>query len=217
MDAKKKFHNDPAKFFLYQDRLLTQEERKRAAEYSASVLNLEKCPVCAHGYDLATHAPRILIHCGHTVCTACLYLFFKDQRVRCPMCSKIIKRLRLVEVLPLNHQIFYTLINQLPESLVDTMNSTLKLPSDATEEFAEQEDYEFPLCEAHSDRYKHFACLRHNILLCRACVLENTHVCHSAVVDLYCLRHDVVKDMLARLSPHKKYGLEKATKSRLEK
>ena len=50
-------------------------------------------------------APRIMVHCGHTFCTACLYLYFKDQRIRCPKCRKVIKRLRIVEVLPINHNI----------------------------------------------------------------------------------------------------------------
>ncbi len=206
MDKKQKFHNDPAKFFLYQDRLLTQEERKRAAEFSGKIINLEKCPVCNGNYDLAANAPRILIHCGHTVCTSCLYLFFKDQRIRCPLCSKIIKRLRLLEILPLNHQIFYMLSSQIPKDLVDPINETLKLPSEMAEEFAQQEDYEFPLCEVHMDRYKHFVCLNHNAILCRACLIDNIHPCQSNIVDLYALRHDVVKSILVKLQSNPMLG-----------
>ena len=199
MDTKQKFQNDPAKFFLYQDRLLTQEERQRASEYSAQILNLRSCPVCDSHYDLASHAPRILIHCGHTVCTACLYLFFKDQKIRCPLCSKIIKRLRFIEILPLNHQIFQMLLGQVPPVPIDPINATLKLPSEMTEELAEKEDYEFPLCELHIERYKHFTCLHHNTLMCRACLNEDMHSCEFNVVDLYSLPHDTVKAILQKL------------------
>ena len=78
MDRKTKFQNDPAKFFLFQDKLLTTQEKEAAKEYSHSVFNTDICPICEKTYDLAIRAPRILVHCGHTLCTACLYLFFKD-------------------------------------------------------------------------------------------------------------------------------------------
>ena len=199
MDTKQKFQNDPAKFFLYQDRLLTHEERQRASEYSAQILNLKTCPICDCDYNLSANAPRILIHCGHTVCTACLYLFFKDQRIRCPLCSKIIKRLRFIEILPLNHQIFNMLNGHIPSDQIDPLNSALKLPSEMTEELAEKEEYEYPLCEVHTDRYKHFICMHHNALLCRACITEELHCCEYNIVDLYSLQHDTVKTILEKL------------------
>ena len=46
MDKKKKFQNDPAKFFLFQDKLLTQEERNRAKNYSQKILDQNKCSLC---------------------------------------------------------------------------------------------------------------------------------------------------------------------------
>ena len=200
MDKKKKFQNDPAKFFLYQDRLLSDEDRVNAASYSQSVVNLTKCSICEHDYDLQDRAPRILIHCGHTVCTSCLYLFFKDQRIRCPLCSKMIKRLKLVEVLPLNHQIYNRLINSTEYENIDPINTILSLPNEKSEELAEQEDYQFPMCQNHPDRCKHFVCLSHNLTLCRACILENLHFCSTSIVDLYSLQHHIVKDILYRLN-----------------
>ena len=199
MDKKKKFQNDPAKFFMYQDRLLTDEERQKSVQYHKTVIDLQKCPICNEEYDLAAKAPRILIHCGHTVCTDCLYLFFKDQKIRCPLCAKTIKRLKLVEVLPLNHLIYNMLTKLIPDNLVDPINMRLMLPYEMAEEFTEQEDYQFPLCSLHNDRIQHFVCLNHNLLLCRACIIENYHYCRTSIVDLYSLRHEVVKDILYRL------------------
>ena len=201
MDAKQKFQNDPAKFFLYQDKLLSTEERQRAAEYSGKILNLKICPVCDLNFDLASRAPRILIHCGHTVCTACLYLFFKDQRIRCPLCSKIIKRLRFLEILPLNHQIYHLLHLKTRPNEIDPINSTLRLPSEMTEEFEGKEDYEFWLCGNHVDRFMHFACLHCNVILCRLCITEKVHNCDYNIIDLYSLPHDTVKQILSKLLP----------------
>ena len=200
MDKKQKFHNDPAKFFLYQDRLLSANERKSAMDFSATVLDMQSCGVCGNAYDLALRAPRILVHCGHTVCTSCLYLFFKDQRIRCPLCSKVIKRLRVVEVLPLNHQIFNVLSNRLQEHEIDPINLALRLPDEINRELTEKEEVDVPLCELHGDRYKHFACVQHSVLLCRVCVTESTHPCPAHLLDLYLLRPEVVKLLLIKLA-----------------
>lgn len=50
--------------------------------------------------------PRILIHCGHTFCTSCLRNFHKNNRVRCPMCLKLVKQIYSIDRLPINHTIF---------------------------------------------------------------------------------------------------------------
>ena len=113
---------------MYQQQLITDEIKKKAQEYSSRVLNTHKCSLCDRDYDLMTRAPRILIHCGHTFCTSCLYLYFKDQRIRCPICRKVVKRLRVVEVLPLNPMIHKILVNKTPANQIDPINVSLKLP-----------------------------------------------------------------------------------------
>ena len=198
-DKKHKFHNDPARFFLHQEKLLTDEEKQQALKYSSTVFDAEKCPTCRLNYDLASRCPRILVHCGHTVCTSCLYYFFKDQRIRCPLCSKVIKRLRVIEVLPINHQIYYELITKIPESEVDPINAILKLPEELNREINESEEVELPLCEMHTDRYKHFLCMKHAVLLCRICITDNLHLCESNFLDLYLLRPELVRALIAKL------------------
>ena len=199
MNKKQKFQNDPAKFFLYQDRLLTQNERNSALTYSYELINLDCCPICKDSYDLACNAPRILVQCGHTVCTSCLYYLFKDQCLRCPICTKLIRRLRLIEILPLNHQIYYQLIaKNLPKEKIDPINQKLKICSELLNEFTQKEDFDFPICEIHKDRIKHFLCFEHNFLLCRSCIIESYHNCANNIVDLYSIRFDEVKDILAR-------------------
>ena len=96
-------------------------------------------------------APRILVHCGHTICTACLYLFFRDQRIRCPLCKKVIKRLRIVEVLPLNHHIYESLLLK-PGVEKHPSNEKLRLPNSVIEEVDKEDKIDFPTCEKHNDR-----------------------------------------------------------------
>lgn len=71
--------NNPAQFFMYQHTLESEEVAKKAQEFSRKLLNTKQCILCDRDFDLQTRAPRILIHCGHTLCTACLYLYFKDS------------------------------------------------------------------------------------------------------------------------------------------
>lgn len=128
-----------------------------------------------------------MIHCGHTICTACLYLYFKDQRIRCPLCKRVIKRLRVVEVLPLNHHIHQKLINSLEPTQIDPSNREVKLPSELMVEINEQDDSVFPLCEQHRERYQHFVCIPCERLMCRACC-ESEDSCEHHIIDLYLLK-----------------------------
>ena len=199
MDKKTKFQNDPAKFFLFQDKLLTETEKNRAFESSNKVFDSLNCITCEKPYDLFLKAPRILIHCGHTFCTECLYLFFKDQRIRCPLCQRVVKRLRIVEVLPLNHNIHKILLKN-SSVRIDPNNMKLKLPSEVIAEINEKDDTDFPLCENHEERYKHFYCKREEKIFCRACLEEDVTGCRHNIVDLYLLKPELVNYIIANIS-----------------
>ena len=193
---KQLYNNDPTKFFLYQEKMMSEEDRRKSEEFSLQVFNPEVCPLCLKDYDLASKAPRILIHCGHTLCTSCLYMFFKDQRVRCPLCLKLVKRIRLIETLPLNHRSYEILIKKMNPKLVHTLNSSLKLPPQLMKEL-EDKDIDYPICEIHQDRFQHFMCLEHNLLLCRACISENVHVCPKNLLDLYLIKQDLSEKLIS--------------------
>ena len=205
MDKKTKYQNDPAKFFLFQDKLLTTLEKQKALSYSLQKFNQKSCLLCEKNFDLSFHAPRILVQCGHTLCTSCLYLFFKDQKLKCPFCKKTIKRLRIIEVLPLNHSIYKKLSN-LPGMEIDPLNKKLKLPSDLIAEVNENDDTDFPLCDYHDERYKHFFCPKDLRLFCRACVEEGFQSCEHHIVDLYLLKPGLVNSILVRVNKGKLIG-----------
>lgn len=191
-------NTDPAKFFLYQEVLLDEETKKRAKEYSRRVLDTEKCFLCDKEFDLQNRAPRILVHCGHTFCTSCLYLYFKDQRIRCPVCRKVIKRLRVVEILPLNPMIHWLLVAKVPPTEIDPINASLKLPQVVQKEINDRDNVQYPLCEEHSDRYIHFTCLTCSMVYCRACLEQEGSSCEHHIIDLYSLMPDLAEQILER-------------------
>ncbi len=55
---------------------------------------------------------------------------------------------------------------------MDQENTQLRLPSDIINEINERDDTEFPLCNYHNERYKHFFCPEDWGLYCRACLNE---------------------------------------------
>lgn len=79
----------------------------------SKLVNLKNCVLCKEDFDFKNRIPRILIHCGHTFCTSCLNNFYKNQRVRCPLCLKLIKNLDTIERLPVNHTIFTRIANEI--------------------------------------------------------------------------------------------------------
>jgi hypothetical protein len=75
---------------------------------------LDICQFCGFKYNVGERIPRILVHCGHTFCTNCLTKLFKNNRVRCPLCKKLVKNLENVERLPLNINILYEVVEKDP-------------------------------------------------------------------------------------------------------
>src|SRR4051794_26598880 len=42
------------------------------------------CPFCSSQYDETTHLPRVLVDCGHTICTQCLTNVLTQNTLKCP-------------------------------------------------------------------------------------------------------------------------------------
>lgn len=109
---KTKHFTNPTEFFFHQSMNPPTEYRQQIDEFVSKLIDLKKCVLCKSLYDIQTHVPRILIHCGHTFCTPCLNDFFRNFRVRCPLCLKLIKNIENIERLPINHTIFSILAGE---------------------------------------------------------------------------------------------------------
>jgi hypothetical protein len=65
------------------------EQAKPKVDYT--VRGMDLCYFCGLKYNVGERIPRILVHCGHTLCTECLSQLHHNFRVRCPICRKLIK------------------------------------------------------------------------------------------------------------------------------
>lgn len=111
MKTSKGFVN-PTEFFFHQSLNPPTEYKEQIAEFVSKLIDLKSCVLCKSNFDLSYHLPRILIHCGHTFCTPCLRNFYRNLRVRCPLCLKLIKNIENIERLPLNHTIVSNLVEK---------------------------------------------------------------------------------------------------------
>ena len=109
---------------------------------------LDICGVCQKQYNVGDRIPRILVNCGHTYCTSCLTNYYRNQRIRCPFCKKLVKHLDNVETLPLNIPIFSEIVRN------DEKISTYIDPN--------SKDSFTVRCEHHPEKQKHFFCSFHN-------------------------------------------------------
>ena len=103
---------NPTAFFLNQSTKVSSETREKIDEYAKTLVSLNDCILCKREYNFTDRVPRILVHCGHTICTACLKNFHKNRRVRCPMCLKLIKNIDTLDRLPVNHTIFSKMMEE---------------------------------------------------------------------------------------------------------
>jgi len=161
-----------------------QQPARIKGDYESRGLNA--CHFCGLKFNVGERIPRIIVGCGHTFCTSCLGYFLRNNRIRCPMCRKLLKGVESVDKLPLNFNILYEVVTQDP--LLSRVNFEKCLNADP-DMYHDDETYERDfapyMCQKHEHRIKHFYCSEHPSIFCRECIkdLHNLEACF--VVDLY--------------------------------
>ena len=138
-------------------------------DYESRRLNF--CGVCHLVYNVGDRIPRILVNCGHTWCTSCLTNYFRNNRIRCPNCLKLVKNLENVEQLPLNINIFHEVV-QTDERLMEMIDP-------------DGRDSYNSLCGFHPEKQNHFYCSYHKTNFCRECIKIYHRDDKCCVVDLF--------------------------------
>ena len=139
---------------------------------------LDICQFCGFKYNVGERIPRILVHCGHTLCTNCISELHHQDRVRCPICRKLIKNLDSAERLPLNINILFEIVQK------DKMLKDCNFDFDG-EQNLDEADMKGKFCTEHEDRIMHFYCSNHKTMFCRECIKMYHSDDECFVVDLY--------------------------------
>ena len=64
-----------------------------------------KCPICKNDYNSSNNIPRILINCGHTICSSCLNTKItenKSKQFTCPEDNILYENIESIEKFPIN-------------------------------------------------------------------------------------------------------------------
>ena len=136
---------------------------------------LDICQFCGFKYNVGERIPRILVHCGHTLCTSCIQQLHHKDRVRCPICRKLVKNLESAERLPLNINILFEIVEK--DEILSKENFDF--------EDEDEDELNEKLCEKHPERVKHFYCSHHKTIFCRECIKDEHSENECFVVDLY--------------------------------
>jgi hypothetical protein len=147
-------NNNPTAFFLQQSSNPTGEFKDKINDFVSKLLNLKTCVLCKNEYNFTDKIPRILVHCGHTFCSACLKNFYKNRRIRCPMCLKLIKNIDSLERLPVNHTIFSKMAEECKEDHKKGEALGVGLPTKADLKFGHIPGPKVPFPEEFGDNKK---------------------------------------------------------------
>lgn len=107
------------------------------------------CPICYEFFDQEEHIPKILIACGHTVCSCCLTNLLNPINAVCPFDKRNIEK-KEVKDFPLNYALVQMLERRLGEKI----------------------------CQKHNKSWL-FICFTEKLRLCRDCLSEGNHKKHK--------------------------------------
>jgi len=72
MNPLTNIRTNPTTFFFNQSQNVSNEYAEEIEKLVRTLIDLKNCMLCREAYNFTNRIPRILIHCGHTFCTACL-------------------------------------------------------------------------------------------------------------------------------------------------
>ena len=52
---------------------------------------VSECDVCRNNFNSGENLPKLMPHCGHTICITCLIVIGQTQGTRCPSCRSSYK------------------------------------------------------------------------------------------------------------------------------
>ena len=152
-----------------------------------------KCPLCKMNFNQHDNLPRLLIHCGHTLCTKCIINSLNvnnNQSIICPEDSMKYDNVINVESFPKN--IYLLKLIQKTETLTTSPKRTTPTTSIATTSTTKSKLMEsikkattrsikkkISLCPIHPSRNLELICIDDKTKICTNCALFGKHKHHN--------------------------------------
>ena len=155
-----------------------EDVRMRAEALSNYLFSIKQCQRCLSLYNFDSNLPRVLVQCGHSICSLCVTDLVVDQKISCPFCNMQLTRVSSPEALPINQQIFVSLQKNKEEKEESQQGQQMDLEA-------------LQKCDIHRGKYQHYYCLKHEIQLCKACIVYHTQKSKCEIIDLVTVKKNV--------------------------
>ena len=159
-----------------------------------------KCPLCNNQYDEETRIPRILLNCGHSICSLCISKFNETQTpLKCPEDNTEYQNISLTSF-PINKALM-RLLHKISESKKNNEeNSLIKIPIIKTPKTSPDKglntarasrinlenlklinNQKCEKCLEHPSRNLEMICLEELCKICTNCAIFGKHKNHNVI------------------------------------
>ena len=159
-----------------------------------------KCPLCNNQYDEETRIPRILLNCGHSICSLCITKFNETQTpLKCPEDNTEYQNISLTSF-PINKDLI-RLLHKISESKKNNEeNSLIKIPIIKTPKTSPDKglntarasrinlenlklinNQKCEKCLEHPSRNLEMICLEELCKICTNCAIFGKHKNHNVI------------------------------------
>ena len=175
--------------------LLVSENKEDNNSYDET-----KCPLCNNQYDEETRIPRILLNCGHSICSLCISKFNETQTpLKCPEDNTEYQNISLTSF-PINKALM-RLLHKISESKKNNEeNSLIKIPILKTPKTSPDKglntarasrinlenlklinNQKCEKCLEHPSRNLEMICLEELCKICTNCAIFGKHKNHNVI------------------------------------
>ena len=175
--------------------LLVSENKEDNNSYDET-----KCPLCNNQYDEETRIPRILLNCGHSICSLCISKFNETQTpLKCPEDNTEYQNISLTSF-PINKALM-RLLHKISESKKNNEeNSLIKIPIIKTPKTSPDKgintarasrinlenlklisNQKCEKCLEHPSRNLEMICLEELCKICTNCAIFGKHKNHNVI------------------------------------
>ena len=143
-----------------------------------------KCPLCKTTFNQTDNLPRLLINCGHTLCSKCISqsLTQNNNTITCPEDSSTYENVTNIDIsFPKN--IYLLKLIQKSEALISSPKSTSKskLIESIKKATTRSTKKRASFCAIHPTRNLELICIDDKLKICTNCALFGTHRNHNVI------------------------------------
>ena len=151
-----------------------------------------KCPICNNLYDSSLHIPKILINCGHTICSFCISIKIHENlnnEIICPYDLLANNNITSADLLPTNRSLI-DLIENIDKSEKNNLEVNISPLENITSDFLRKSN---SIRTSLKNKPSNI-CLKHSLPLNIICVDDKKKICSQCALQSNHFNHQIFTD-----------------------